>query len=119
MDSGRVVVPVAVLREAVRERVAATSLRRVEAETGVSYTSLRWLLAGSEPYSDNLAKLTSWYFSVIAGGGNAAEALTTLLAALPSQTRAEAAEEIRATVTMAFHKAGCPVPEWLTPEGKA
>lgn len=33
MDSGGVVVPVEVLREAVRERVGATSLRRVEAET--------------------------------------------------------------------------------------
>ncbi len=118
MDSGGVVVPVDVLREAVRERVGATSLRRVEAETGVSYTSLRWLLAGSEPYSDNLAKLTSWYFSVIAGGG-AAEALSNLLAALPSQTRAEAAEEIRATVKMAFQKAGCPIPDWLISGGKA
>jgi hypothetical protein len=112
MDSGGVVVPIEVLREAVRERVAATSLRRVEAETGVSYTSLRWLLAGSEPYSDNLAKLTSWYFSAVVSG-NAAEALSTLLAALPSQTRTEAAEAIRATVKKAFQKAGCPVPEWL------
>jgi hypothetical protein len=113
MDSGRVVVPVDVLREAVRERVAATSLRRVEAETGVSYTSLRWLLGGSDPYSDNLAKLTSWYFSVVAGG-NAAEALSTLLAAVPSPTRAEATEAIKATVKKAFEKAGCPIPEWLT-----
>lgn len=113
MDSGGVVVPVNVLREAVRERVAATSLRRVEAETGVSYTSLRWLLAGSDPYSDNLAKLTSWYFNLVAGG-NAAEALSTLLATLPLQTRAEAAEEIRAAVKNSFQKAGCPLPEWLT-----
>jgi hypothetical protein len=65
----------------------------------------------------NLAKLTSWYFSVIAGG-NAAEALTTLLAALPSQTRAEAADVIRATVKTAFEKAKCPVPEWLTVENR-
>lgn len=112
MDSGGVVVPVEVLREAVRERVAATSLRRVETETGVSYTSLRWLLAGSEPYSDNLAKLTSWYFSMIAGG-DVAEALSTLLAALPSQTRAEAAEAIKAIIRSAFQKAGCSIPGWI------
>jgi hypothetical protein len=112
MDSGGVVVPVAVLREAVRERVAATSLRSVEAETGVSYTSLRWLLAGSEPYSENLAKLTSWYFSTIAGGA-AAGALASILTALPAATRAEAAEAIRAAIRRAYRDAGCSIPDWV------
>ena len=103
--------PVDVLREAVRERVAATSLRSVETETGVSYTSLRWLLAGSEPYSENLAKLNFWYFSTITGGRTAG-ALTTVLSALPAATRAEAAETIRAAIRRAYRDAGCSVPEW-------
>jgi hypothetical protein len=114
MDSGGVVVPVDVLRETVRERVAATSLRSVEAETGVSYTSLRWLLSGSEPYSENLAKLTFWYFSTITGGATAA-GLATLLAALPAVTRAEAAEVIRAAVRRAYRDAGCSIPDWVGP----
>lgn len=114
MDSGGVVVPVAVLREAVRERVAVTSLRSVEAEIGVSYTSLRWLLAGSEPYSENLAKLTSWYFSTFAGGA-VAGALATVLAALPAVTRAEAAEVIRAAIRRAYRDAGCSIPDWGNP----
>jgi AcrR family transcriptional regulator len=105
-------VPVDVLREAVRERVAATSLRAVEAETGVSYTSLRWFLAGSDPYSGTLTKLTSWYFRQLAGS-NTAEALSTLLAALPMKTRSEAEKSIRAAVERAFEQAGCPVPNWL------
>lgn len=86
----------------------------METETGVSYTSLRWLLAGSEPYSDNLAKLTSWYFSTIAGGATA-EALTTILAALPATTRAEAAEVIRAAIRQAYRDALCSVPDWVGP----
>jgi hypothetical protein len=113
MDSGDLSVPVDVLREAVRERVAATSLRGVEAETGVSYTSLRWFLGGSEPYSDNLAKLTSWYFKTITGSPSA-EAFSTLLASLPAETRVEAAKTIRAAVQRAYRDAGCPVPEWVS-----
>lgn len=112
MDSGGVVVPVDVLRETVRERVAATSLRSVEAETGVSYTSLRWLLSGSEPYSENLAKLTSWYFSTILGAA-AAGGLATILAALPAVTRAEAAEVIRTAIRRAYRDAGCSIPDWV------
>jgi hypothetical protein len=114
VDSGGVVVPVAVLREAVRERVAATSLRSVEAETGVSYTSLRWLLAGSEPYSDNLAKLTSWYLSTITGGA-VAGALNSILNALPAVTRVEAEEVIKAAIRRAYRDAGCSIPHWLSP----
>ena|ERR1044072_1142592 len=114
MDSGGVAVPVNVLRETVRERVAATSLRSVEAETGVSYTSLRWFLAGSEPYSENLAKLTSWYFSTITSGATA-EALSTILAALPAVTRAETAEVIRAAIRRAYRDAGCSIPDWVNP----
>jgi AcrR family transcriptional regulator len=106
-------VPVDVLREAVRERVAATSLRAVEAATGVSYTSLRWFLTGSDPYSSTLTKLASWYFREVAGS-NTAEAMSTLLAALPTKTRSEAESSIRAAVMRAFEQAGCPVPNWLT-----
>ncbi|HKO19488.1 MAG TPA: hypothetical protein VJU82_11440 [Acidobacteriaceae bacterium] len=106
--------PVDVLREAVRERVAATSLRSVETETGVSYTSLRWLLAGSQPYSDNLAKLTSWYFSAIAGGATA-EALASILSSLPAGTRPEATEVIRAAIRKAYLNAGCSIPDWVDP----
>lgn len=57
-DSG---VSVEVLREAVRLRVDASSLRLAATEIGVSHSALRAFLNGSEPYGRNLTKLREWH----------------------------------------------------------
>lgn len=54
-------VSVEVLREAVRLRVEASSLRLAATEIGVSHSALRAFLNGSEPYGRNLTKLREWH----------------------------------------------------------
>ena len=54
-------VSVAVLRDAVRLRVEATSLRQAAAEVGVSFSGLRSFLAGTKPQSNTRRKLIEWF----------------------------------------------------------
>lgn len=50
-----------VLREAVRLRVAHSSLRLAAREIGISHAALRAFLNGTEPYGKNEGKLREWY----------------------------------------------------------
>ncbi|HET7462066.1 MAG TPA: hypothetical protein VFJ82_12495 [Longimicrobium sp.] len=50
-----------VLREAVRIRVEASSLRLAAGEIGISHSALRAFLNGSEPYGRNVTRLREWH----------------------------------------------------------
>jgi transposase-like protein len=62
MPSGELGVSADVVREAVRIRVAGSSLREVAKEVGIAHQSLHSFLEGKrEPYGKNLGKLREWY----------------------------------------------------------
>jgi hypothetical protein len=115
MDSSGLTVPVAVLRDAVQARVAVTSLRAVEAETGVSYTALRNFLSGGEPYSGNRKKLTTWYLASGADPepSDALAALGMLLSGLPPSRRMDALLDLLSRIEEKYIAEGLPPPAWL------
>jgi hypothetical protein len=49
------------LREAIRTRVEATSLRQTSREIGISHPSLRDLLNGTVPRGTTMARLREWH----------------------------------------------------------
>lgn len=53
--------PLETLRAAVRERLAANSLRQLAAEIGIDHHALNRFVHGSVPYGRTIAKLTAWY----------------------------------------------------------
>lgn len=61
MPSGDRRVPLETLRAAVRERLAANSLRQLAAEIGIDHHALNRFVHGSVPYGRTVAKLTAWY----------------------------------------------------------
>ena len=61
MPAERRAIPVEVLRRAVRERVAETSIRSVAGQTGMSATGLWRFLRGTEPYEKTQRRLQRWY----------------------------------------------------------
>lgn len=54
---------IAVLREAVRKRVDATSLREIADEIGMSWSGLKSFRDGGAPQRQTLQKLVRWYNS--------------------------------------------------------
>jgi hypothetical protein len=54
-------VPIVALRDAAQRHVAASSLRSVAREIGISHQALHAFLHGSEPYGKNLRKLIEWW----------------------------------------------------------
>ncbi len=116
MTSPHRVVPVDLLREAARQRVEETSLRSVAAETRMSYTALRHFLRGSEPYSDNLRRLTEWYLSTaqVAIPVEASElAMRLLIGRLPEPEQSKAREEVVEVVRRYFKQVGLDAPHLL------
>ena len=67
MPSGEDGVSLDVLREAVRVRVASSSLRLAAGEIGIAHTTLNGFLNGTQPYGPTLAKLSAWYEQSPAG----------------------------------------------------
>ena len=61
MPAERPAVPVEVLRRAVRERVAESSVRVVAEQTGMSPTGLWRFIQGTAPYAKTRRRLQSWY----------------------------------------------------------
>jgi hypothetical protein len=55
------------LRDALRKRVAETSLRAVADEVGMSFNGLNHVLAGGSPQRKTREKLVRWYYSQSTG----------------------------------------------------
>lgn len=58
---GKVAFSLAMLRDAVRQRVDETSIRAVSEEVGMSPSGLHVLLRGSKPHPATREKLVAWY----------------------------------------------------------
>lgn len=112
--------PVALLRDAVREAVARTSSHAVARAIGMSAPSLRDFMRGSEPRESTIRKLSMWYVRTTADReGEISEetlraALALLVAPLPPARRAGVFRELTAALERGYRDAGVPVPGWMT-----
>ena len=61
--TGRTPLSDAVLRGALQKRVDESSLRAMEAETGISFSNIRSFLRGASPQRATREKLVRWYYS--------------------------------------------------------
>lgn len=111
------VVPVQFIVEAVRQRVAETSLRKTAAEVGMSPNGLRGVLNGTLPHKHSLKKLTNWLRNRDAAtsipGEVAEAALAVLVCELPRDRRAHAEADLRGRLAEHFKKARVEGPGWL------
>lgn len=117
MASPDSVAPVQFIVEAVRQRVAETSLRKTAAEVGMSPNGLRGVLNGALPHKSNLKKLTKWLRNrdaVASLPDEVAEAaLAVLVSELPRDRRAHAEADLRGRLAEHFNKARVEGPGWL------
>jgi AcrR family transcriptional regulator len=107
------------LREAVRERVEATSLRHVARQVGMSPTGLRNFLAGGIPYQKSRRRLFEWMHRE----DGAAEAgptsqgvsgsLASLVADLPPERRGAALQALVGTLRTLYDTHADAAPSWL------
>ena len=106
------------LRMFVAARVAATSLRLVAREIGLSPTGLRKFLNGAEPYSRTRRKLSSWFVQYAARGAVGVDAdvaiaaLRILTDDLPER-QDRALDVLVQVLERSYAECGRPVPTWL------
>jgi hypothetical protein len=103
------------IRRAVREHVAATSLRSMARELGASPSGLSKFLDGAHPYRKRFLRLKAWYARnqhepMQLSDGDARAALTLLTAGMEKERRDVATEAIIEALTAGF--ADNP-PTWL------
>ena len=116
-------VPVEVLLEAARQRIATSTLRQVAAEVGMEHSGLNKLLKQDQrPRPSTVRKLTEWYLKLAAAGelavqqdvGNAA--LAVLVRHLPVHRRESAIRQIVELLQTVTAREGVPAPDWLQGE---
>lgn len=116
MPAERAGVAVEVLRTAVAEEAAATSIRQVAREIGVGVTTLWQFLEGSEPQRKTRRRLVDWYLARHATE-NAAPDAALAAAALALLTRhmppAERRDAERRVLRVLERASGELAPEWL------
>jgi hypothetical protein len=110
--------PVGALRESVRRAVAATSLRAVADQVGITHRGLALFLEGSKPRPGTVRKLTAWYLTrprdVEEVTTDLAEAaMAVLLAEVPASTIDRAVRDVAACVRQICEQAGAPPPSWI------
>jgi hypothetical protein len=109
---------VAVLREAVRRAVEATSLRAVAAQIGLTHHSVRNFLNGSSPHASNVRKLREWYVREAASAPEpSAEsveaALSILTETLPEDRRESIGRKMLEMLREEHTASGVRLPRWL------
>lgn len=120
MASGEPRVPVSVLRQAAREAMERTSSRAVARDVDMSPLGLREFIAGAEPRSATIRKLTAWYIRQREHGGDApldvdtADAsIALLLQHIPSQHRVKVRAALLDLIESKGHQVGATPPAWL------
>lgn len=119
MPSPRGVVPVEVLREAAQAYVAEVTLRPAAQEIGMSPSGLHTFLLGTTPHRGTVRKLTVWYFSRIAEGGDppsaeiASAALGVLLQPFPGDQRRQVSRQVIELLARRCTDLMIPEPPWL------
>jgi anti-sigma factor ChrR (cupin superfamily) len=124
MPSRDLGVPVPVLREALKQRVAESSLRVVAEEVGLSWKGIDKIIAGSNPQAATIKKLTEWYLrqsrsqSKEPSASSAQAALSILLWHLPLGRHADAEERILRALRAVGEMDQVPEPEWMASRGE-
>ncbi|HEX5726123.1 MAG TPA: hypothetical protein VFX98_11695 [Longimicrobiaceae bacterium] len=106
-----------VLRESVRTAVAASSLRSVAEQIGLSHRGLGLFLNGSEPRPATVRKLREWYVrhgaeTHAVSEDTVATALALLFDEVPENVRERATAEVLDVVRRAYREAGMKPPKW-------
>lgn len=107
------------LREAVGERVQATSLRAVARQVGMSPSGLHKFLSGGVPYQKSRRKLFEWLHRESTGeaGREAAPALEgaleSLVRDLPFERREAALAALVDTLRALYETHGGEAPAWI------
>jgi hypothetical protein len=121
MPPGEPRIPVSVLRQAAREAMDRTSSRAVARDVEMSPLGLREFIAGAEPRSATIRKLTAWYIRQREIGSNApvdaptAEAaIAFLLEHVPSQHRDEVRTALLGLIDSEGKRRGVAEPAWMS-----
>lgn len=111
--------PVALLRDAVREAVARTSSHAVARAVGMSAPSLRDFARGAEPRQSTIRKLSTWYVRAMADRGDEIleetlrVALALLVEPVPIERRTVLLRALAMVLEQGYQEAGVPIPDWL------
>jgi len=120
MVSNSAVTSVALLRQALRDEIAATSLRHVSRQVGMSPTGLQKFMAGGHPLTATRRRVERWY--VLHGPGRLASGLTAesamavlrvLVQDLSPARHRPTLEALVRSLEDAYRTARLPQPEWL------
>lgn len=107
------------VRAAAVARVAATSLRSVSREIGMSATGLSKFLDGNAPYLPTLNRLRNWYLRHAApthatlSEDDAHAALALLVHDLSPEARHAAIDEMLRCMRTGYQASGHDEPEWI------
>jgi hypothetical protein len=107
-----------VLRESVRRAVAASTLRTVAAQIGVTHRTAGKFLAGTPPQEKTLRKLREWYVRHAGEERNVSTetvgaALALLTDGLPEKYREGAERDVLDVLRKAHRAAGTKPPRWI------
>jgi hypothetical protein len=114
------ITPLDHLRESAAIRVQSTSLRSVAREIGMSPTSLRNFLQGTEPYGPTVHRLRTWYirYAAVSTGQvkleDASAALGLLVRDLAPDARRRMATRLINTMAREYSETGKIAPVWLS-----
>jgi hypothetical protein len=108
-------VPLRVLRDAVVRAVAASTVRAVASEVGISHPGLMKFVAGAKPQTVTMRKLLIWYVrqSVTMDEGTATAAITMLVNGYPQHEREDVRKRLFEVLREAHTAAGREPPDWL------
>jgi hypothetical protein len=110
---------VPVLRRAVRDEVAATSLRTISRQTGMTAAGLQKFIEGGQPYTATRRRLERWYVlhgpgrHQGASGGGALAVLRVLVQDLSPARHRPTLELLVKSIEDAYSSAELPPPRWL------
>jgi hypothetical protein len=121
MAPGEPRISVSVLRQAAREAMERTSSRAVARDVDMSPLGLREFIAGAEPRSATIRKLTAWYIRQREHGSDApvdaetAEAaIAFLLEHIPAQHRDDVRAALIQLIDSKGQQVGAPEPAWIS-----
>ncbi len=121
MPSGEPRIPVRVLRQAAREAMERTSSRAVARDVDMSPLGLREFIAGAEPRSATIRKLTAWYIRQREHGSDApvdaetAEAaIAFLLEHIPAQHRGDVRAALIGLIDSEGKRQDAAEPAWMS-----
>lgn len=112
------ILPVPVLREAVRRAVEASSARAVAEAVGLSHRGVLLFLGGSEPHAKTVRKLSEWFVRNAAEMGlvdaeTASAIVTLLVSGLPEGDREGVRADLLNLLREAHRRSGTDPPAWL------